>query len=93
MSTPKDGGSAFPMPPFNCPNGDTDWGNSGMSLRDWFAGQALTGMLPTIKANSEDTLIHTSIPMAARFSYAIADAMLKARAALPEGENKEGAKQ
>ena len=46
MSNRDDGGPAFPTAPqeFN------DWGEAkmwlpGMSLRDWFAGQALAGLL------------------------------------------------
>lgn len=44
MSTPKDGGPAFPV--------DSS-GISGMSLRDWFAGQALAGIManPDISSN------------------------------------------
>ncbi len=40
-----DGGPAFPVPPFTQPNGDFDWGRDGMSLREYFAGQALMGIL------------------------------------------------
>lgn len=35
---PDDGGPAFPSP------GDTEW-NRGLSIRDWFAGEALKGLL------------------------------------------------
>lgn len=38
-----DGGPAFPMPHVsNVNNGTMEWGESGMSLRAWLAGQALT---------------------------------------------------
>lgn len=54
----------------------------GMTLRDYFAGQALTGMLASPhwdrqvdqSANPDDPWAH-----AARASYAFADALLKAR--------------
>ena len=36
-----DGGCAFPIMPYTRPSGDYDCGASGMSLRDYFAGQAL----------------------------------------------------
>jgi hypothetical protein len=45
----------------------------GMTLRDWFAGKALAGMLSGNREMPTDS--------AARYSYEIADAMLKARAA------------
>lgn len=52
----------------------------GLSMRDWFAGQALAGMLMTGSANI-DLIINGktqkyNIPQAA---FAIADAMLEAR--------------
>ena len=66
MSAPKDGGAAFPIYP------DQDFlGLQGMSLRDWFAGQALAGLA------TDDQW--TSTPALARHCYGIADAMLAAR--------------
>lgn len=69
MSTAKDeGGRAFPN--------DGAWANGhaegGMSLRDWFAGQALANeALRRAYHNSPDVL--------AAKAYEYADAMLKAR--------------
>jgi hypothetical protein len=65
-----DGGPAFPRV-------GEGFGNSlydapGMSLRDWFAGQALVGLV----VNDETTSVHC--PLSAR-AYEIADAMLAAR--------------
>jgi|LakMenE01Jun11ns_1017448.scaffolds.fasta_scaffold9709524_2 hypothetical protein len=76
MSAPiNDGGPAFPhfkTDPFSskveiCPQG-------GMTLRDWFAGQALAGLLSdqTIKCMPDDF---------AESAYLAADAMLAAREA------------
>lgn len=50
----------------------------GMTLRDWFAGQALPGVIAICSA---DTLRdgETSPQMFARKSYAVADAMLAER--------------
>jgi hypothetical protein len=66
----KDGGPAFPGQPR-----DTFASNlpPGMSLRDWFAGQALVGMLasPLITSNRESY---------AQWAYLQADAMLAERA-------------
>lgn len=53
----------------------TDMPACGMSLRDYFAGQALVGILANGDAES--------CPDAAKGSYAIADAMLAARAEVP----------
>ena len=60
-----DGGPAFPAPYNN--------DGVGMSLRDWFAGQALAGLLAG-RGSAGD-----KAPNWANGSYAIADAMLKAR--------------
>lgn len=65
---PKDGGQAFPHgDPFH--GGDT-----GMTLRDWFAGQALAGMM----AHPEPIRM-ADVPSVASDAYALADAMLAAR--------------
>ena len=79
-----DGGPAFP----------DNRGHMGMSLRDWFAGQALAGncslidertpRTPEEKADVEkwrDRLREKD----ARFCYAMADAMLKAREGTKNG--------
>jgi hypothetical protein len=74
MSTPiNDGGPAFPVPPTYHSNGQVEYGTLGMSLRDWFAGQALTGLLADGKGQ------HTAEKWAPHIAYRIADAMLEAR--------------
>jgi hypothetical protein len=83
--TLNDGGSAFPRSPTNYQeersNYDTrlDQGASGMSLRDWFAGQALGGMAAGDPwANNFDK--HTEwLENVAQIAYLAADAMLAAR--------------
>ena len=66
MNTPQnDGGQAFPMH-------KRDDALRGMSLRDWFAGQAVSGLY----ADHNFTGSHVD---AAKCSYALADAMLAAR--------------
>lgn len=80
-----DGGPAFPVPASDARNVfDEPDGNKhkpGMSLRDWFAGQALQGCLAYSHVNPMIGNYHEncSVLTVAQHSYAIADAMLKAR--------------
>lgn len=64
-----DGGPAFPKVPDDSRNG-----SAGMSLRDWFAGQALAGMLP----QEEHGVCHYASDTA-EMAYRYADAMIEAR--------------
>ncbi len=58
-----DGGPAFPGEQGHTPDGkwNQTW-EPGMSLRDWFAGQALKGLL------SNPMMTHTTIDWLARFT-------------------------
>lgn len=67
MSDIKDGGPAFPFE-----GGGFYQPEPGMTLRDYFAGKALEGLL-------SDSKVKASTRAFARDSYALADAMLKAR--------------
>jgi len=72
----KDGGPAFPMS--GDPNVDFD---RGMSLRDYFAGQALVGLY---SSGDLDLAVHskrksTEREDLSRMCYAVADDMLAAR--------------
>lgn len=60
--------AAFPVP-----MGQTDERQSGMSLRDWFAGKALCGMLADPDGG------RASCKSIALSCYAVADAMMEAR--------------
>lgn len=66
-----DGGAAFPAAEEHGMNN----GMPGMSLRDYFAAQAMHGI-----CSHPDTWGHTVVGIAAT-AYCVADAMLKARAA------------
>ncbi len=68
-----DGGAAFP---------GTGYGR-GMSLRDWFAGQAITGVMAA--ELPAKTNISGAIKDAAEIAYSIADAMLAERKKGGEG--------
>lgn len=85
MSKINNGGPAFPttMPL-------EDWGdpNQGMTLRDWFAGQAINGLcsladdrsIPMDKTPEEkEEQFNEWAKADAKWSYCIADAMLAAR--------------
>lgn len=68
-----DGGPAFPVPPYGTgdPRDGMTPSHNGMSLRDWFAGHALAGMM----ADHEET---GSAEEISRAAYSLADAMLRA---------------
>jgi hypothetical protein len=73
MSKVEDGGPAFPQHVAISPSGDV-YGSSyygeGMSLRDYFAGAALAGMIGSFIGTNEKL---------ARNAYDVADAMIAAR--------------
>jgi hypothetical protein len=80
MSNTKDGGG----PAFPCDaewkDGSEVWPQSpGMTLRDWFAGQALASVIPTCNMEDIREDDKTKEMLFARKVYRIADAMLKAR--------------
>jgi hypothetical protein len=76
MSQINDGGPAFPVPDTYHPNGQVQFGSSGMSLRDYFAAHA----------SDEDIERHHRIimqrtacrPTTEQCKYAYADAMIQA---------------
>lgn len=72
--TKPNGGPAFPIPHTIADANDPAFkrGNGGMSLRDYFAGQALTGLLADQKRDG-------SLTAYADDAYAFADAMIAAR--------------
>lgn len=83
MNEPNDGGNAFPIAaPVEALDrywpviGDAETMRkqfTGMTLRDWFAGMALQGML------AADTQLRIAGSLVADAAYEQADAMIKAR--------------
>jgi uncharacterized protein YodC (DUF2158 family) len=71
-----DGGPAFPFDEYT-KDGHQYSVHLGMTLRDWFAGQALKGAYASWMAECRDA--NTSSEGMANECYLIADAMLKAR--------------
>ena len=76
-----DGGSAFPIRNVLDDNGLViDWAQSGMTLRDWFAGQALIGLMAGWESVKLDSGRESGKPSdLASFAFQTADAMLTER--------------
>jgi hypothetical protein len=66
-----DGGPAFPKPDTTF-NGNYEYGPFGMSLRQWYAGQALVGMA------ANGPFFHSAIERGtlAKAAFEVADAMI-----------------
>jgi hypothetical protein len=79
----KDGGSAFPHPHQHGFKPSED----GMSLRDWFAGTVLGGVIAATKSDTREPN-ETHEQMFARRAYALADAMLSARQQKDENDGR-----
>lgn len=75
------GGQAFPSSDQYTPDGQPIMqGSSGMSLRDWFAGQALAGMGTWMPDHGAPVLsAKRAMDARALWAYEQADAMLAAR--------------
>jgi hypothetical protein len=69
----RDDSPAFPVPDTYHPNGQVEYGATGMTLRDYFAAQVLIGLSIQRKGLTDE---HD-----ARNAYSLADAMLKEREA------------
>lgn len=78
MSNKDDGGPAFPRPYSRHERSTETWpGQNGMTLRDYFAGQALIGLLARPPKSSG--LMAGKPTTTAELAYLIADDMLKSR--------------
>ena len=66
MSINDDSGPAFARP-----DGETNYAQDGMTLRQWYAGQALAGVLPIQDSAKDPEAI-------AALCFRIADAMVEA---------------
>ena len=82
MSARDDGGSAFPSPEIRGYDGTGICAAEyGMSLRDWFAGQAMVGMYLAAAGSGGLRVDDKSLRNDADTFYRMADAMLAARSA------------
>lgn len=84
--TDRDDTPAFPHQPLGQDGLPESAMYSGMTLRDWFAGQALAGMLSHVSGAHVDAMADgTKGGMReARAAYAWADAMMAARKEKPD---------
>ena len=72
-----DGGPAFPRPGISTNWGEGHFAHTGMTLRDFFAGQALAGICAPLYDDESPTIWkHREF---AKGAYMFADAMLAAR--------------
>lgn len=86
MNTPNDGGPAFPQPNHIVEHDSQgrvearNWmQDSGMTLRDWFAGMALQGLL-SANPQCPDAVSEENVDsVIAREAYRSADAMIAER--------------
>ena len=63
---------AFPVPPAQIfPSGDITYAEEGMTLRDYFAGQALAGILANCFSDTTAEQMHDVAPMAYKFADAL----------------------
>lgn len=83
MNNTNTGGPAFPTGLIFDDKGVIIGGNNGMTLRDYFAAQALTGaqIWDAILNGKETTQFANNVNKIGEVAYAVADAMLKARQA------------
>ena len=80
MSNTNTGGPAFPVQSVYIEDQATN--SHGMTLRDYFAAQALTGaQIWDAVLNGEKAQFCGGVDKLAEVAYAVADAMLKAREA------------
>ena len=76
----RDGGPAFPHLLDSCQRANETEMHPGMTLRDYFAAAALTGLLSELAhPDTTDSAVDWSV--CAKSAYTAADAMLAARAA------------
>lgn len=79
MSKINDGGPAYPVQSIYVEDQDTN--SRGMTLRDYFAGQALAGWLASYSPEMSHPVGRNKAADIADLSYEMADEMLNAREA------------
>ena len=70
-----DGGQAFPIP-----GGEGNYADTGMTLRDWFAGQVAAAMAGHTTVTDSKGVMHMwGADKSADHAYKVADALLAVR--------------
>jgi len=78
MTKPNDGGPAFPIQAVCTADGNpVESMQPGMSLRDYFAAQALIGVMASYNSSGYDPKHPNIVPQVAEISFMLADAMIK----------------
>ncbi|WP_180249319.1 hypothetical protein [Enterobacter hormaechei] len=72
------GGPVFPIKT-SSGSGGSSLDSCGMTLRDYFAAKAMAGWLASFPASESHPVVSGLEDKVASYSYALADAMLKAR--------------
>lgn len=80
MTKIDDGGSAFPMPSGPEPrHNETTHYNEGMTLRQWYAGMAMSGLLANLSFVVPTNRAHSELPgIVAKAALMVADALITA---------------
>ncbi len=80
MSEVNQGGPAFPSQPLDA-NGYPDPPSKGMSLRDWFAGMAMQGLVASLTPDQRTEVIGGIVggKYLSRAAFMYADAMIAER--------------
>jgi hypothetical protein len=79
MSARDDGGPAFPVNTANDGNGGACFPATGMSLRDYFAGEAMAALISRPDKDPQHRGI-LAVPKMTQYAYEYADAMIAERA-------------
>lgn len=83
-----EGGAAFPIAHSDAPG--APYAELGMSLRDWFAGQAIGAVINSCASDTREGG-ETFEAMFARKAYGVADAMIRARSTPETGDHEAAA--
>jgi vacuolar-type H+-ATPase subunit C/Vma6 len=86
MTLADDGGQAFPFVEWRSPDGMVSVTKEpGMTLRDYFAAQAIDGLINRLEQDALPDMGQAAREVA-EAAYEIADAMIRARAAIQTAE-------
>jgi hypothetical protein len=83
VNSTNDGGPAFPSPVGERADGSPVYYSDGMTLRDYFAGQALSGIALWNRGQGGSFVNADDAKDAGVLAYQLADAMLAAREVKP----------